>query len=102
VIRDVHDDSIELYVSVFGQDSSEEDPPVAELWIAPYVVAYEEELNNSGVEPSRLRAIFSEEVWNLIVGLSVPVQWLCKDGDLMTLSLTPGEDNGVRPLPVYQ
>ena len=30
LVEDVHDDSIELYVSVFGQDSSEEDPPVAE------------------------------------------------------------------------
>ena len=102
MIRDVHDDSIELHVAVFGQDSSEEDPPIVELWIDPYVVGCEEELNHGGGEPSRLRAIFSEEVWRLLVGLSVPIQWFCEDGDLMTLSLSPGEDNGVRLLPVDQ
>ena len=66
------------------------------------MVACEEELNNGGVEPSRLRSIFSKEVWNLISGLASRLQWLCEDGDLMTLNLAPGEDNGVRLLPVDQ
>lgn len=102
MIRDVHDDSIELYVLVYGQDNSEEDAPIAELWIDPYVIGSEEELNNGGVEPARLRTIFSQEVWNLIVGHGVPVQWLCDDGSLTTLSLVPGEDNGFRLLPIEQ
>jgi len=100
--RDVHDDSIELYVTVYGQDSYEEDPPVAELWIDPTVIGCEEELNNGGVEPYRLRAIFSEEVWNLIVGLNIPIQWSCEDGCLRTVNLFRGEDNGFRLLPVDQ
>ena len=102
MIRDVHDDSIELYVQVYGQDSSGEDAPVAELWIDPDVIGCEEELNNGGVEPCRLRAIFSVEVLILIVRLNIPIQWLCEDGDLITVSLVPGEDNGVRLLPVDQ
>ncbi len=52
---------------------------MAELWIDPTVIGREEELNNGGVEPYRLRAIFSEEVWNLIVGLNIPIQWSCED-----------------------
>ena len=102
MIRDVHDESIELYVTVFGQDNEEEDAPVAEFWVEPDVVGSEEEFNNGGVETSRLRAIFSEDTFHLILGLNVPIQWLCDDGCLMTVSLFPGEDNGVRLLPVDQ
>lgn len=42
MIRDVHDDSIELYVTVFGQNSDEEDAPVAEFWVDPDVVGTED------------------------------------------------------------
>jgi len=102
MIRDVHDDSIELAVLVYGQDSSEEDPPIAEFWIDPDVIGCEEEFNNGGVEPGRLRAVFSVEVLILIFRLNIPIQWLGEDGDLITVSLGPGEDNGFRLLPVDQ
>lgn len=102
MIRDVHDDSIELSVLVYGQDSAEEAPPVGEFWIDPDAIGCEEEFNNGGVEPCRLRAIFSGEVWNLIVGLNITIQWLGENGDLMTVSLFRGEDNGFRLMPVDQ
>lgn len=102
MIRDVHDDSIELYVLVYGQENSEDDAPVAELRMDPYAIGCEEELQNGGVEPSRLRAIFSPEVLSLITGNGVPVQWLGEDGAMMTVSLVPGDDNGIRLLPVEQ
>ena len=102
MIRDVHDESIKLYVTVFGKDSEEGDAPVAEFWVEPAVIGTEEEFNNGGVEASRLRAIFSEGTFHLILGLNVPIQWLCDDGCLITVSLFPGEDNGVRLLPVDQ
>lgn len=102
MIRDVHDDSIELSVLVYGQENAEEDAPVAELRVDPYAIGSAEEFNNGGVEPSRLRALFSTEVLSLIVGRGVPIQWLCDNGSMMTLSLEPGEDNGVRLLPVDQ
>lgn len=102
MIRDVHDDSIELYVTVFGQDDDVEDAPVAEFWVEPDVIATEDELNNGGIEPYRLRAIFSDEVWNLIVGLCTPVQWLDDDGYFTAVSLFRGEANGIKLLPVDQ
>jgi len=102
MIRDVHDESIELYVTVFGQDNDEGDPPIAEIWVEPDVVGTEEELKNGGIEPYRLRAVFSNEVWNLIVGLCTPVQWLDDDGDFRTVSLFRGEANGIKLLPVDQ
>ena len=102
MIRDVHDDSLELSVLVYGQENSEEDAPVAELWIDPSVIGCEEDLNNGGVEPYRLRAIFSQEVWILIVGLCIPIHWLCEDGELVTVSLFRGEDDGFRLSPIDQ
>ena len=102
MIRDVHDDSIELYVTFFGQASDEEDAPVAEFWVDPDVVGTEIELKNGGIEAYRLRAIFSNEVWNLIVGLCTPVQWLDDDGYFTTISLFRGEANGIKLLPVDQ
>ena len=71
MIRDVHDDSIELSVLVYGQENAEEDAPVAELRVDPYAIGSAEEFNNGGVEPFRLRAIFSPEVLSLIVGHGV-------------------------------
>jgi hypothetical protein len=35
----VYDDSIELYVTVLGQGSDEEDAPVAEFWVEPDAMA---------------------------------------------------------------
>ncbi len=75
---------------------------MAEFWLDPAVVGTEEEFNNGGVETSRLRAIFSEGIFHLILGLNVPIQWLCDDGRLMTVSLFQGEDAGVKLLPVDQ
>lgn len=102
MIRDVHDGSIELSVLVFGQENSEDDAPVAELSIDPDVVGSEEELNNGGIVPARLRAIFSPEVLSLIVGRGVPIEWLCEDGSQMTVSLSPGEDAEFKLLPIDQ
>jgi hypothetical protein len=102
MIRDVHDDSIEFTVLVFGQENTEDDAPVAELRVDPHVVGSEDELNNGGVVPSRLRAIFSQEVLNLIVGQGVPIQWLCDDGSLKTLSLSLGEDTEFSLRPIDQ
>ena len=102
MIRDVHDESIELSVLVYGQENSEQDAPVAELWIDPCVVGSEEELSNGGVEPSRLRAIFSQEALNLIVGNDIPIQWLCDNGGLLTLSLALSDNLGIKLLPVDQ
>lgn len=102
MIKDVHDESIELYVMFFGQDSDEEDAPVAEFWVEPAVVGSEDELKNGGIEVYRLRAIFSSEVWNLIVGLCTPIQWLDDDGYFTIVSLFPGEATGIKLLPVDQ
>ncbi len=102
MIRDIHYDNIELYVAVFGKESGEDDAPIAEIWVEPDAVGTEEEFNNGGVETSRLRAIFSKDTFHLILGLNVLIQWLCEDGDLMTVSLFPGEDSGIRLLPVDQ
>lgn len=100
--RDVHDDSIELYVTVFGKHDDEEDAPVAEFFIEPEVVGTDEELKNGGIEPYRLRAIFCEGVWNFIVGLCIPIQWLDDDGYFTTISLFHGEANGFKLLPIDQ
>lgn len=101
MIRDVHDESIELAVLVYGQDSSEEDAPIAEYWIDPYAVGSEEELDNGGIAPARLRVIFSQELWNLIVGKNIPIQWLCENGDLLTLNLS-SDNNEIKLLPLEQ
>jgi len=102
MIRDVHYDDIELQVLFFGQEGCEDDDAVAALWIDPDVIGNDEELADGGIEPSRLRAIFSSEVLSLMANRNIPVQWFCDDGELLTVSLTPGEDNGIRLQPVDQ
>lgn len=102
MIRDVHYNDVELHVLIFGQDGCDEEDAVAALWIDPDVVGASGELADGGIEPSRLRAIFSEEVLSMVATRSIPVQWLCDDGESMTVSLTPGEGNGIRLLPVDQ
>ena len=102
LIRDIHYDSIDLYVLVYGQEDGEEDAPVAELWIDPGSIGTEEELNEEGIAPSRLCALFSEEVFEFITRKSIPIQWLCEDGYLLTLSLDPTDENGIRLVPIDQ
>ena len=102
MIRDVHYDSVELYVAVFGQENDEEAAPIAEFWVDPDTVGTEEEINNDGIESYRLRAIFSQGVWNLIVGLCTPVQWLDDDGSYTTVSLFQGVANGKKLQPIDQ
>ena len=102
MIRDVHDESIELYVTVFGKDNDEEAAPVAEFWVDPDAVGTEDELKNGGIESYRLRAMFSQGIWNLIVGLCIPVQWLDEEGLFTTVSLFQGEVNGIRLQPLDQ
>ena len=101
MIRDVHYDSIELYLTVFGQDNDKQDAPVAEFWVDPDVVGTEHELKNGGIESYRLRAMFSQDVWNLIVGLYIPVQWLDEEGSFTTVPLFQGA-NGIRLQPIDQ
>ena len=102
MIRDVHYDSIELYVTVFGQDNDEEAAPVAEFWVDPDVVGAEHELKNGGIESYKLRAIFSQGIWNLIVGLCIPVQWLDEEGSFTTVPLFQDETNGIKLQPIDQ
>ena len=81
-----------MYVTAFGQDSAEEDASTAEFWMDPEVLACKEDLDNEkGFEPSRLRILFSVEVLSLIDELNVAMEWLCKDNDLMSLNLLPGQ-----------
>jgi hypothetical protein len=100
MIRDVHYDSIDLNVLVFGQEDGEEDAPVADLWIDPERIGTEDELNEEGISPCRLRALFSEDVLDLIMEKGVPIQWLCDDGYLLTLSLNHEDETGIRLVPV--
>ena len=51
LVRDVHYDSIELKVMIYGQANDEESPPVLESWIDPEVVMPPEELAENGVRP---------------------------------------------------
>ena len=100
--RDVHYDSIELSVLIFGKDDAEGDAPVAEFWIDPLVVGSEDELNNEGIEPCRLRAIFSQTILNLIVEKDTSIQWLCENESILMLSLSLLDNNGIRLLPIDQ
>ncbi len=67
MIRDVHYDNIELYVTVFGLESAEEDAPVAKFWMDPNVFSSKEDLDiEKDFELSRLRILFSVEVLSLL------------------------------------
>ena len=100
--HDVHFDSLELNVTVFGISSDEEDAPVGEFLVDPDSLATTDQLCNVGIKPARLRALFSEGVWHLIIGLNIPVQFFCDDGSFVTVSLMTGEDNGIMLKPVDQ
>ena len=100
--RDVHYDSIELSVLIFGKENAEGSAPVAEKWIDPLVVGSDEELNNGGIEPCRLRAIFSQSVLNLIVEKGTSIQWLCENEGILMLSLFLVDNNGIRLRPIDQ
>lgn len=66
------------------------------------MVGIEDELKNGRIEPYRLWAVFSNEVWSLIVGLCTPVQWLDDDGYFTPVSLFRDEANGIKLLPLDQ
>jgi len=102
MIRDVHYDSIDLKVLVYGQENGEEDAPVGEFRVDPDVVIPDGELAEGGINPSQLSVIFSKNVLGLFLALEIQIQWLCEDGYLLPLNLSQNADNGVRLEPIDQ
>ena len=102
MIRDVHYDSIDLKVLVYGQENGEEDAPVGEFRVDPEVVCPDGALAEGGINPSQLAVIFSKNVLGLFLALDTQIQWLCEDGYLLPLNLAQNTDNGVRLEPIDQ
>ena len=102
MIRDVHDDSIELKVMIYGQAANEDDPPVLESWIDPEVVMPLEELVENGVSPTHLRNLFANDVLGILLTLGIQILWLCEDGSWLPLNLADDGNDGVRLEPVDQ
>lgn len=100
MIRDVHYDSIELKVLVYGRENEEEDPPILESWIDPEVIASEGELPENGINLKQLRSLFTKDALGVILAFGVQVQWLCEDGYWLPLDFTQKDNNGVRLEPI--
>jgi hypothetical protein len=102
LIRDVHYESLELKVLVYGLEDGEEDAPVAEWWLNPDRIGTEVELSEEGISPYRLRALFSEDVLDLMRERNIQIQWFCEDGYLLRLDLHIEDKAGVKLVPIDQ
>lgn len=96
MIRDVHDESIELKVLFYDQDNEEEDPPVLEFWVDPEGIAPLDELAEIGIKPTQLRHLFSQDIQGILLALDIQILWFCEDGYWLPLNLFDEDDNGVR------
>ncbi len=61
MIRDVHYDSIDLKVLVYGQENGEEDAPVGEFRVDPEVVVPDGALAEGGINPAQLFRYLQQE-----------------------------------------
>lgn len=96
MIRDVHDESIELKVLFYDQDNEEEDPPVLEFWVDPEVITPLDEHAEIGIKPTQLRHLFSEDIQGILLALDIRILWFCEDGYWLPLNLFDEDDNGLR------
>lgn len=89
---DVHTDSMDLEVCIYGQENGADDPPVVQtVYSVTDLVQGEENLGNRALYANSVLSLFDQVLLDLFIRVRIKIVW--NDGDITCKKIDPGHDD---------
>ncbi len=75
LVKDVHDDGIDLCVEIFGDGDPETESPVLDLHIDLDSITVMDELNIQGFNREKITALFDAKLIDELIQRKIPIEW---------------------------
>lgn len=89
VIKDVHTDSVDLEICIYGQDSDVDSPPVVQCRYSGESDIFDSNLLKAGgaVAPSRVVSLFDADLLDVFTSSGIKIHW--NEGDITFEEIDP-------------
>lgn len=92
MIRDVHTDSMDLEVCIYGQENNTDDPPVVQtVYSGADLLQGEETLEKRVFYANSVLSLFDQGLLDLFIELETRITW--NDGDVTCKQIDPSHDD---------
>lgn len=89
LIRDVHDETHEMTIEIFGMGDADESAPVCEYAIGLHHFCTEDTLHNQGISRETIVQLFDTHLLNELIRQKIRITW--NDGDETQDTLDPSD-----------